>query len=78
MLVQTGRHAELVQQALAAHGIAAVLAGGSNVFASPAGDAWLTLLEAMERPQSSARVRAAALTDFFGRTPPISSPRPTP
>ncbi|MCL3818985.1 UvrD-helicase domain-containing protein [Aeromicrobium wangtongii] len=69
VLVQTGRHAELVQQALAARGIASVLAGGSNVFKSPAGDAWLTLLEAMERPQSSARVRAAALTDFFGSSP---------
>jgi exodeoxyribonuclease V beta subunit len=69
VLVQTGRHAELVQQALAEHGLASVLAGGSNVFASPAGDAWLTLLEAMERPQSSARVRAAALTDFFGFGP---------
>jgi exodeoxyribonuclease V beta subunit len=69
VLVQTGRHAELVQRILAEHGLASVLAGGSNVFASPAGDAWLTLLEAMERPQSSARVRAAALTDFFGCTP---------
>jgi exodeoxyribonuclease V beta subunit len=69
VLVQTGRHAEIVQQALGKLGISAVLAGGSNVFASPAGDAWLTLLEAMERPQSSSRVRAAALTDFFGRSP---------
>jgi exodeoxyribonuclease V beta subunit len=69
VLVQSGRHAELVQHALAEHGLASVLAGGSNVFASPAGDAWLTLLEAMERPQSSARVRAAALTDFFGASP---------
>ncbi|MCW2825082.1 MAG: exodeoxyribonuclease subunit beta, partial [Aeromicrobium sp.] len=69
VLVQSGRHAELVQHALAEHGLASVLAGGSNVYASPAGDAWLTLLEAMERPQSSARVRAAALTDFFGYGP---------
>jgi exodeoxyribonuclease V beta subunit len=69
VLVATGRQAEQVQRALAEHGIASVLAGGSNVFASPAGDAWLTLLEAMDRPQSSPRVRAAALTDFFGHAP---------
>jgi exodeoxyribonuclease V beta subunit len=66
VLVATHPHAALVQRVLAQHGVTAVLAGGTNVFRSPAGDAWLTLLEAMERPQSSPRVRAAALTDFFG------------
>ena len=68
VLVYSHPHASLVQRVLAEHGVAAVLAGGSNVFRSAAGDAWLTLLEAMERPQSSARVRAAGLTDFFGHT----------
>ena len=68
VLVYSHPHAALVQRALAEHGVTAVLAGGSNVFRSPAGDSWLTLLEAMERPQSSPRVRAAALTDFFGHS----------
>ncbi|AXT85111.1 exodeoxyribonuclease V subunit beta [Aeromicrobium sp. A1-2] len=68
VLVYSHPHAALVQAALAGHGITAVLAGGTNVFRSAAGDAWLTLLEAMERPQSSPRVRAAALTDFFGHS----------
>jgi exodeoxyribonuclease V beta subunit len=68
VLVYSHPHAALVQRVLAQHGVAAVLAGGSNVFRSAAGDAWLTLLEAMERPQSSPRVRAAGLTDFFGHT----------
>ncbi|MET0930159.1 MAG: UvrD-helicase domain-containing protein, partial [Aeromicrobium sp.] len=68
VLVYSHPHAALVQRVLAEHGVSAVLAGGSNVFRSAAGDAWLTLLEAMERPQSSPRVRAAGLTDFFGHT----------
>ena len=35
---------------------------------SPAGDEWLTLLEALEQPHRSGRVRAAALTSFLGHT----------
>ncbi|MRJ77041.1 AAA family ATPase [Aeromicrobium sp. SMF47] len=68
VLVYSGANAAQIQRVLGEHGIASVLTGGTNVFTSPAGDAWLTLLEAMERPQSSPRVRAAALTDFFGHT----------
>ncbi|AWB92678.1 UvrD-helicase domain-containing protein [Aeromicrobium chenweiae] len=68
VLVYSHPQAGHVQRVLAEHGVAAVLAGGTNVFRSAAGDAWLTLLEAMERPQSSARVRAAGLTDFMGHS----------
>ena len=49
-------------------GVPAVIAGGGSVFATPAADEWLPLLEALEQPHRSARVRAAALTSFFGRT----------
>ena len=35
---------------------------------TPAADDWLALLEALEQPHRSARVRAAAMTAFFGRT----------
>lgn len=54
------------QEALAAEGIPAVMAGGGSVFATPAAVEWLTLLEALEQPHRSPRVRAAALTAFLG------------
>ena len=62
------RHADLAaaQDALHALGVPAVIAGGGSVFATPAADEWLELLEALEQPHRSARVRAAALTCFFG------------
>ena len=56
------------RQALPAAACPAVIAGGGSVFATPAAVEWLTLLEAMEQPHRSVRVRAAALTCFFGRT----------
>lgn len=64
------RHADLAaaQQALHAVGVPAVIAGGGSVFATPAAVEWLTLLEALEQPHRSPRVRAAALTCFFGHT----------
>jgi exodeoxyribonuclease V beta subunit len=57
-----------VQQALADLGVPAVVAGSGSVFATPAATEWLRLLEALEQPHRSARVRSAALTSFFGRT----------
>ncbi|GAA4368887.1 UvrD-helicase domain-containing protein [Nocardioides caricicola] len=65
------RHADLadVREALLAQGVPAVIAGGGSVFATPAAVEWLTLLEALEQPHRSARVRAAALTCFLGHTP---------
>ncbi len=64
------RHADLAaaQEALHAVGVPAVIAGGGSVFATPAAVEWLTLLEALEQPHRSPRVRAAALTCFFGHT----------
>ena len=64
------RHADLAdaRQALLEVGVPAVIAGGGSVFATPAAVEWLTLLEALEQPHRSARVRAAALTCFFGHT----------
>ncbi|WP_243058521.1 UvrD-helicase domain-containing protein [Nocardioides sp. SR21] len=65
------RHADLadVREALLAQGVPAVIAGGGSVFATPAAVEWLTLLEALEQPHRSARVRSAALTCFLGHTP---------
>jgi exodeoxyribonuclease V beta subunit len=64
------RHADLAdaRQALLEVGVPAVIAGGGSVFATPAAVEWLTLLEALEQPHRSVRVRSAALTCFFGRT----------
>ncbi|MBA3309570.1 MAG: UvrD-helicase domain-containing protein, partial [Nocardioidaceae bacterium] len=55
-----------VQQALAGIGVPSVVAGGGSVFATPAATQWLTLLEALEQPHRSARVRSAGLTCFLG------------
>jgi exodeoxyribonuclease V beta subunit len=68
VLVGEWSHAELVRSALAERGIPAVVGGGTKLLTSPAGDQWLTLLEALEQPHRSGRVRAAALTSFLGHT----------
>jgi exodeoxyribonuclease V beta subunit len=68
VLVSEWSHAELVRVELARRGVPAVVGGGSKLLASPAGDEWLTLLEALEQPHRSGRVRAAALTSFVGLT----------
>ena len=63
-------HADLADAAGPAggRGVPAVIAGGGSVFATPAAVEWLALLEALEQPHRSARVRSAALTCFVGRT----------
>ena len=68
VLVGEWSQAELVRAALAARGIPAVVGGGTKLLTTPAGDEWLTLLEALEQPHRSGRVRAAALTSFLGHT----------
>ncbi|MCW2791066.1 MAG: exodeoxyribonuclease beta subunit [Nocardioides sp.] len=64
------RHFDLAaaQEALHAVGVPAVIAGGGSVFATPAATEWLELLEALEQPHRSPRVRTAALTCFVGHT----------
>ena len=68
VLVGEWSQAELVRSALADRGVPAVVGGGTKLLTSPAGDEWLTLLEALEQPHRSGRVRAAALTSFLGLT----------
>ncbi len=68
VLVRTNNAAALIRDALAAARVPAVINGAGSVFATgPAGD-WLRLLEAIERPASVLRARAAALTRFLGWT----------
>ncbi|MFL6160358.1 MAG: UvrD-helicase domain-containing protein [Marmoricola sp.] len=66
VLAHKRAHLELVREALAEVGVPAVIAGGGSVFDTPAAAEWRTLLEALEQPHRSARVRAAALTSFYG------------
>ena len=68
VLVRTNRHALLVRDALDARGIPAVINGAGSVFATPAAREWLRLLEALERPASPVRARAATMTSFLGWT----------
>ncbi|QCX28863.1 UvrD-helicase domain-containing protein [Nocardioides jishulii] len=56
---------QAVQKALQELGVPAVVNAGGSVFHTPAATEWLTLLEALEQPHRSDRVRAAALTSFF-------------
>ncbi|HWJ08067.1 MAG TPA: UvrD-helicase domain-containing protein [Nocardioides sp.] len=62
------RHADLsaARAALLEVGVPAVIAGGGSVFATGAAGEWLSLLEALEQPHRTPRVRAAALTCFLG------------
>ena len=68
MLCSTGPQCELVRAALGEAGVPAVVLGAASVFASPAADDWLTLLEGLEQPHRTGRVRAVALTAFLGLT----------
>jgi exodeoxyribonuclease V beta subunit len=66
VLVPTHRLAALVDRALDRAGVPSVINGAGSVFASSAAEEWLRLLEAIERPPSTARARSAALTSFIG------------
>ncbi|HET6811109.1 MAG TPA: UvrD-helicase domain-containing protein [Acidimicrobiales bacterium] len=68
VLVRTNRQAGVVQRALRAVGVPAVVAGTESVFATPAARHWLSLLEALEQPADRARAVAVALTAFVGMT----------
>jgi exodeoxyribonuclease V beta subunit len=46
--------------------VPAVVNAGGSVFHTPAAGEWVALLEALEQPHRADRVRAAALTSFFG------------
>ena len=66
VLVRTHRNAALIRDALDAAGVPAVINGAGSVFGTPPAREWLSLLEAIERPTSAARARAAVLTPFLG------------
>ncbi len=69
VLVRTHRQAAVVRDTLEAVRIPAVINGAGSVLDTPIARQWLVLLEALERPASPSRARAAALTAFLGWTP---------
>jgi exodeoxyribonuclease V beta subunit len=66
VLVRRNRDAARVRELLDEAGVPAVINGAGSVFAGEPARDWLRLLEALERPTSAPRVRAAALTAFLG------------
>ncbi|GAA4695467.1 exodeoxyribonuclease V subunit beta [Pseudonocardia yuanmonensis] len=68
VLVRTNAQGVQVRDACTAAGVPAVLTGTTSVFTTEAAAEWLTLLEAVEQPQRTTRLRAAALTCFVGHT----------
>jgi exodeoxyribonuclease V beta subunit len=69
VLIYSLKHVGLFQKALTARGIPSVVSGGNSVLLTEAGEDWLALLEVLEQPHRSARVRSVALTPFIGLTP---------
>jgi exodeoxyribonuclease V beta subunit len=68
VLVRKNKAAAQVRDALERVGVPAVINGAGSVFDTLAAREWLRLLEAIERPTSPTRARAAAMTPFFGWT----------
>jgi exodeoxyribonuclease V beta subunit len=69
VLVRYNRaHAVAIRDALDDAGIPSVINGAGSVFATPSAREWLRLLEALERPASPVRARAATMTSFLGWT----------
>ncbi len=64
VLMDSLRQVGAFQEALRRRGIPSVVGGSSNVLLTEAADEWLTLLEALEQPHRSGRVRAVALGPF--------------
>jgi exodeoxyribonuclease V beta subunit len=69
ILMYSLKQADLFCRALTERGIPSVVNGGDSVLATPAADEWVTLLEALEQPQRSGRIRSLALSCFVGSTP---------
>ncbi len=68
VLVQRHKDADLIHDALAEVGVPTVVNGAGSVFDTGAAQDWLALLEAIEQPAATTRVRSAAMSAFFGWT----------
>ena len=68
VLVRTHDHAELIRSYLHAVQVPVVLTGRQSVFGTPAAQEWQLLLEALEQPHRTTRVRRLALSPLLGQT----------
>lgn len=68
VIVRTNAEAEAVRARLRAAGVPAVVSGRASVFTTPAAEAWQRLLEALEQPHRTARIRRVAVGPLVGRT----------
>ena len=66
VLAHTRYQLEHIRSALEQVGLRSIMVSSDSIYESPAAEAWLTLLEAMELSHRPERVRAAALTPFVG------------
>ncbi|WP_205744780.1 UvrD-helicase domain-containing protein [Yimella sp. RIT 621] len=68
VLCHVGSDLAGIREELRRRGIASVLVSGTSVLRTPAAEAWLELLMALEQPHRRDRVGLAALTPFIGWT----------
>lgn len=66
VIVRNNGEAVAVQERLRAAGVPAVVSGRTSVFTTPAAQAWQELLEALEQPHRTARVRRLAVGRLVG------------
>ena len=66
VIVRTGTQLDLVHAALLAAGVPAVERTTASVFRTAAGADWIVLLEALEQPHRSGRLRRLAISPFVG------------
>ncbi|MDQ2797904.1 MAG: exodeoxyribonuclease V subunit beta, partial [Actinomycetota bacterium] len=66
VVVRSAKQLTLVHGALLAAGVPSVQRTTSSVFRTPAGADWVVLLEALEQPHRTSRVRRLAITSFVG------------
>ncbi|HEU5267272.1 MAG TPA: UvrD-helicase domain-containing protein [Jatrophihabitans sp.] len=66
VIVRTGAQLDLVHQELVAAGVPSVQRTTSSVFRTSAGADWIVLLEALEQPHRSGRLRRLAISPFVG------------
>ncbi|HET6877365.1 MAG TPA: UvrD-helicase domain-containing protein [Jatrophihabitans sp.] len=66
VIVRTGTQLDMVHEALLAAGVPSVQRTTSSVFGTAAAGDWVVLLEALEQPHRSGRLRRLAVSPFVG------------
>lgn len=68
VIVRSNAEAERIRDRLRQAGVPAVVSGRSSIFTTDAATAWQNLLDALEQPHSTARVRRLGVSPFVGST----------